>query len=150
MAERPLILLSNDDGYRSRGISALRTALLEVADVVVCAPETEQSAASHALSLHRPLRLYRHDPGVFSVDGTPADCVYVALAAGDRSQCSHHEQDASACESILQDPILDPHLLSSVPEDGVVICATIATPHRRKPPPACHSCAATSNWPSRS
>lgn len=84
MAERPLILLSNDDGYRSRGISALRTALLEVADVVVCAPETEQSAASHALSLHRPLRLYRHDPGVFSVDGTPADCVYVALAAGDR------------------------------------------------------------------
>lgn len=84
MTDRPLVLLSNDDGYRSRGISSLRAALMEVADVVVCAPEVEQSAASHALSLHRPLRLYRHEPGVFSVDGTPADCVYVALAAGDR------------------------------------------------------------------
>lgn len=79
MAERPLILLSNDDGYRSRGISTLRAALLGVADVIVCAPETEQSAASHALSLHRPLRLFRHDDGVYSVDGTPADCVYLAV-----------------------------------------------------------------------
>ncbi|GMV13167.1 MAG: 5'/3'-nucleotidase SurE [Polyangiaceae bacterium] len=84
MTERPLVLLSNDDGYRSRGISALRDALSEIADVVVCAPEVEQSASSHALSLHRPLRLFRHEPGVFSVDGTPADCVYVALAAGER------------------------------------------------------------------
>lgn len=81
---RPLVLLSNDDGYRSRGISVLREALTQVCDVVVCAPESEQSATSHALSLHRPLRLYRHAEGLFSVDGTPADCVYVALAAGDR------------------------------------------------------------------
>jgi 5'-nucleotidase len=49
--------------------------------VYVCAPEVEQSAASHALSLHRPLRLFHHDERVFSVDGTPADCVYVALHA---------------------------------------------------------------------
>jgi 5'-nucleotidase len=76
---RPLVLLSNDDGYRSLGINALAAALRQVADVVVCAPETEQSAASHALSLHRPLRLFRHGEGTFSVDGTPADCVYVAL-----------------------------------------------------------------------
>lgn len=76
---RPLVLLSNDDGYRSLGINALGAALRSVADVVVCAPESEQSAASHALSLHRPLRLFRHGDGVFSVDGTPADCVYVAL-----------------------------------------------------------------------
>jgi 5'-nucleotidase len=81
---RPLVLLSNDDGYRSLGINALAGALREVADVVVCAPETEQSAASHALSLHRPLRLFRHGEGVFSVDGTPADCVYVALYAQGR------------------------------------------------------------------
>ena len=47
--------------------------------MVICAPEVEQSAASHALSLHRPLRLFRHGERVFSVDGTPADCVYVAL-----------------------------------------------------------------------
>jgi 5'-nucleotidase len=76
---RPLVLLSNDDGYRSVGINSLATALRKVADVVICAPETEQSAASHALSLHRPLRLFPHGEGVFSVDGTPADCVYVAL-----------------------------------------------------------------------
>ncbi len=81
---RPLILLSNDDGFQSTGIRSLRAALIEVADVVVCAPEFEQSAASHALSLHRPLRLKQHEPGVFSVDGTPADSVYVALYSGSR------------------------------------------------------------------
>ncbi len=81
---RPLVLLSNDDGYLSRGLRTMRDALSEVFDVVVVAPETEQSAASHALSLHRPLRLRQHDGGVFSLDGTPADCVYVALCAGER------------------------------------------------------------------
>ena len=45
------------------------------------APETEQSATSHSLSLHRPLRTRRVDEGVFAIDGTPADCVYVALHA---------------------------------------------------------------------
>jgi len=81
---RPLMLLSNDDGYRSAGLRTLRAALAEVADVVVCAPDTEQSASSHSISLHRPLRLFRHEEGVFSVDGTPADCVYVALYAATR------------------------------------------------------------------
>lgn len=76
---RPLVLLSNDDGYTSRGIRAVREALLTVADVVLMAPETEQSASSHSLSLHRPLRLRSVEPGVFALDGTPADCVYVAL-----------------------------------------------------------------------
>jgi 5'-nucleotidase len=80
-ARRPLILVSNDDGYRAQGLRALARALSPSADVIVCAPEVEQSAASHALSLHRPLRLFRHEEGVFSVDGTPADCVYVALYA---------------------------------------------------------------------
>lgn len=81
---RPLVLVSNDDGYRAPGINALAEALREHCDVVVCAPESEQSASSHALSLHRPLRLFRHGEGVFSVDGTPADCVYVALYAETR------------------------------------------------------------------
>lgn len=76
---RPLVLLSNDDGYRAEGIVTLRDALLGWADVIVCAPDNEQSAASHALSIHRPLRVHRHGSGVFSVDGTPADSVYVAL-----------------------------------------------------------------------
>lgn len=79
MLTRKLVLLANDDGYRSLGIRTLADAIQRVADVVICAPDTEQSAASHALSLHRPLRLFRHGEGVFSLDGTPADCVYVAL-----------------------------------------------------------------------
>lgn len=80
-SERPLVLLSNDDGYRARGLSLLREALLEWSDVVVCAPDTEQSASSHALSLNRPLRLVERGEGTFSVDGTPADSIYVALHA---------------------------------------------------------------------
>lgn len=76
---RPLALLSNDDGYRSLGILAMAAALREVFDVVVCAPDSEQSASSHSLSLNRPLRLTDHGQAVFSVDGTPADSVYVAL-----------------------------------------------------------------------
>jgi 5'-nucleotidase len=81
---RPLVLLSNDDGYASSGIRALRVALMREADVVILAPETEQSASSHSLSLHRPLRLRAVEPGIFALDGTPADCVYVALHAADR------------------------------------------------------------------
>jgi 5'-nucleotidase len=81
---RPLVLLSNDDGYASPGLRAMRDALAPHADVIVLAPETEQSASSHSLSLHRPLRLRAVEPGVFALDGTPADCVYVALHAGER------------------------------------------------------------------
>jgi 5'-nucleotidase len=81
---RPLVLLSNDDGYASPGIRAMRDALTATADVVILAPETEQSASSHSLSLHRALRLRAVEPGIFALDGTPADCVYVALHAGER------------------------------------------------------------------
>ncbi|HVY27121.1 MAG TPA: 5'/3'-nucleotidase SurE [Polyangiaceae bacterium] len=84
MSRRPLILLANDDGFRAQGINALRAALLPHADVVVCAPDSEQSASSHSLSLHRPLRLTQHGDGIFSIDGTPADCVYTAFFAGTR------------------------------------------------------------------
>jgi 5'/3'-nucleotidase len=81
---RPLILLSNDDGYHAQGLRVLAVALRQRADVVVCAPESEQSTTSHSLTLTRPLRLRRVDEGIFAVDGTPADCVYVALNAGTR------------------------------------------------------------------
>jgi 5'-nucleotidase len=81
---RPLVLLSNDDGHASAGIRAMRAALAAVADVIVLAPENEQSASSHALSLRDSLRLRRVEPGIFALDGTPADCVYVALHAGTR------------------------------------------------------------------
>lgn len=81
---RPLILLSNDDGVAAPNLAALRAALLPSADVVVCAPELNQSATSHSLSLHRILRLREVEPGVFAVDGTPADCVYTAIHSGTR------------------------------------------------------------------
>ena len=81
---RALVLLSNDDGFRAAGLACLRQALLEIADVIVVAPEYEQSASSHALSLHRPLRFTQHDPSTFSVEGTPADCIYTALFGGNR------------------------------------------------------------------
>lgn len=81
---RPLILLSNDDGYRAKGLRTLAEALRDMGDVVVCAPESQQSATSHALTLVRPLRLSDHGDGVYSIDGTPADCVYVALNSGQR------------------------------------------------------------------
>jgi 5'-nucleotidase len=82
MSARPLVLLCNDDGFAAAGIKALAAELAKLADVVVCAPESNQSASSHSLTLHRVLRLRAHGGGVFSLDGTPADCVYVALHAG--------------------------------------------------------------------
>jgi 5'-nucleotidase len=84
MDRRALVLLSNDDGHSAPNLLAMRAALLAFADVVVCAPELNQSATSHSLSLHRSLRLREVGDAVFSLDGTPADCVYVALNAGTR------------------------------------------------------------------
>ena len=79
MTEKPLILLCNDDGHRAKGLRTLAVALRKFADVVICAPESEQSAKSHSLTLHKPLRLRQVDEAIFWVSGTPADCVYVAL-----------------------------------------------------------------------
>lgn len=76
---RPLILCANDDGIHSRGLKVLAEALSSFARVVVVAPETEQSATSHSITLHRPLRLRRVDTDRFALDGTPADCVYLAV-----------------------------------------------------------------------
>ncbi len=79
MNERPLILVSNDDGYSSEGLRALVEAVAELGEVVVVAPEQEQSAASHAISIHRPLRLRQVRPGWYAVDGTPTDCSWLAI-----------------------------------------------------------------------
>jgi 5'-nucleotidase len=74
------ILVTNDDGYRSEGIHALARALRDVGDVTIVAPTTEASAIGHALTLRHVLRLDRIDDRVFGVDGTPTDCVNVAVA----------------------------------------------------------------------
>jgi 5'-nucleotidase len=79
MAERPLILVTNDDGVSAPGIAAAREVLREIGDVVVAAPDRERSASSHSISLDRPLRVDELEPGVFAIDGTPVDCVYLAL-----------------------------------------------------------------------
>ncbi len=73
------ILVTNDDGHFSPGIHALATALRDVGEVVIVAPQTEASAVGHALTLRRPLRVERVSEDVFAVDGTPTDCVNIAI-----------------------------------------------------------------------
>ena len=78
-SEKARILLTNDDGYHSEGIIALENALKEVGDVFVVAPASEMSGASHSLTLARPLRIRQIDERHWTVDGTPTDCVTLAL-----------------------------------------------------------------------
>ena len=73
------ILVSNDDGYLSTGINALIDALVQVADVTVVAPDRNRSAASSSLTLSRPLRVTEYGPQRYKVDGTPSDCVHLAV-----------------------------------------------------------------------
>jgi 5'-nucleotidase len=77
--KRPTILVSNDDGIRSAGLKAVAERLADLGDIVVVAPDRERSANSHAFTLDRPLRCEEVERGWFSVDGTPADCVYIGL-----------------------------------------------------------------------
>src|ERR1041385_8913930 len=73
------ILISNDDGYLAPGLNALAAALAEVAEVVVVAPESNRSGASNSLSLDRPLSVTKAANGFYFVNGTPTDCVHIAL-----------------------------------------------------------------------
>ncbi len=73
------ILVTNDDGIFSAGLQALVTALSTLAEVMVVAPDREQSASGHALTLSRPLRMQRVRESWFSVDGTPTDCVNLGV-----------------------------------------------------------------------
>jgi len=75
----PRILVTNDDGYRSEGIHALARALRGIGEVTIVAPTSEASAIGHALTLRHPLRLERIDDHVYAVEGTPTDCVNVAV-----------------------------------------------------------------------
>ena len=77
--ETTKILITNDDGYNSEGILALEEGLKEIGDVFVVAPETEMSGASHSLTLARPLRIRQIDERHWTVDGTPTDCVTLAI-----------------------------------------------------------------------
>jgi 5'-nucleotidase len=73
------ILITNDDGIYSEGVRLLARRLGELAEVVVVAPDREQSATGHSLTLTRPLRMQKLEEGWFAVDGTPTDCVNLAV-----------------------------------------------------------------------
>jgi 5'-nucleotidase len=73
------ILITNDDGYRSEGLKALADAFRALGEVTIVAPVTEASAIGHALTLRHPLRLETIAERVFAVDGTPTDCVNIAV-----------------------------------------------------------------------
>ena len=74
------ILVTNDDGVRSEGIKALAEALTHLGDVTVVAPMQEASAIGHALTLRQPLRIETIAPRIFGIDGTPTDCVNLAIS----------------------------------------------------------------------
>ncbi|MBI5810050.1 MAG: 5'/3'-nucleotidase SurE [Deltaproteobacteria bacterium] len=79
---KKLILISNDDGIRSEGIRTLAGALRRIGTVYVVAPDRERSAASHSLTLHRPLRVVEAGLREYAVDGTPTDCISLAVNGG--------------------------------------------------------------------
>lgn len=76
---KPRILISNDDGYFSEGIQALYEALIPIGEVTVVAPDTERSGASNSLTLDRPLKVRQAANGFYYVNGTPTDCVHMAV-----------------------------------------------------------------------
>jgi 5'-nucleotidase len=77
---RPLILITNDDGYRAPGLVALREAVKDLGDVQVIAPDRERSACGQGITIKGPLTVEKIDDTTLAVDGTPADCVVLALA----------------------------------------------------------------------
>jgi len=73
------ILVTNDDGIHSPALQSLKHVLHAFGEVTIIAPDRNQSATSHSLTLHRPLRIHPHGDDVYSVDGTPTDCVLIAF-----------------------------------------------------------------------
>ncbi len=76
---KPLIFLTNDDGFFSKGIEALSNNLKDLGQIYLVAPDRERSATSLSLTLRHPLRVKKIKTNTYAVDGTPADCVYLAL-----------------------------------------------------------------------
>src|SRR6188472_1220052 len=76
---RPRILVTNDDGIHSAGLTSLAKALSRVGDVWVVAPDRERTAVAHAVTLHKPLRIHQVEKQVYAINGTPVDCVNLAL-----------------------------------------------------------------------
>ena len=77
--KKPLILLTNDDGVHAPGLRTLFAGLQQTGEPVIVAPDRDNSAVSHSLSLHRPLTVKELEPNIFSINGTPADCVTIGI-----------------------------------------------------------------------
>ena len=113
------ILVTNDDGINADGIAAIEKALLEIGDVYVVAPATEMSGAAHSLTLARPLRIRQIDERHWTVDGTPTDCVLLAL-----NQILTPEQMPAICVSGINH---GPNLGDDATYSGTVAGALEAT-----------------------
>jgi len=114
----PRILVSNDDGHASEGIRALAEAMAPLAEVWVVAPEAEQSAASHAISIHRPLRLREVRPRWYAVDGTPTDCSWLGI---------HHVMKGRRPDLVVSGINHGPNLADDVTYSGTVAAAMEAS-----------------------
>ena len=77
--EKPLILVTNDDGVHAPGIRALFEAVAPLGRAVIVAPERDKSAVSHSLTMNRPLRVRELEENIFTLDGTPTDCVTLGM-----------------------------------------------------------------------
>lgn len=116
--KRSVIMVSNDDGHQSDGLRALVEAVLPLGEVWVVAPETEQSAAAHAISLHRPLRIREVRERWYAVDGTPTDCSYVGI---------NHILKGGRPDLVLSGINHGPNLANDVTYSGTVAAAMEAT-----------------------
>lgn len=74
-----IILITNDDGIHSPGLKAVQAALAPIGQTIVIAPDRDNSAVSHSLTMHRPLRVFKLREEMYTVDGTPTDCVAIGL-----------------------------------------------------------------------
>ncbi|MBV5316561.1 MAG: 5'/3'-nucleotidase SurE [Desulfobulbaceae bacterium] len=76
---KPLILVTNDDGVYAPGIRALHEAVSSLGEAIIVAPERDNSAVSHSLTMNRPLRVFQLEDQIYTIDGTPTDCVTIAI-----------------------------------------------------------------------
>ena len=121
-SERARILVSNDDGFQSEGLKALAAAMDELGEVWVAAPEAEQSASSHAISIHRPLRLREVRPRWYAVDGTPTDCSWLGI---------HHVMRDRRPALMVSGINHGPNLADDVTYSGTIAAAMEASLYRR-------------------
>ncbi len=112
------ILVTNDDGFHAAGLQALWQSLEGLGEVWVVAPDRERSGVSHSITLHSPLRIHRQGERAFTVDGTPADCVYLA---------ANHVLREAPPDLVVSGINHGPNLADDITYSGTVAAALEAT-----------------------